>query len=153
MQFSACSQRLEIECDPCKNTMAKWACGYSKPSNMHHCAKKKGAGRTLWICCDHFPILWGGFCFFSPALHPDLQKCFGLGRKFTRQSVDLKFFPVISPNVGSAVQDTAVPVPCFQLIRKWKTFYNPDLDSSCIMCLIFAALSYQRPWPGHSHFL
>lgn len=43
---------------------------------------------------------------------------FGLGRKFTRQSGDFKFFSVISPNAGSAVQDTAVPVHCFQLIRK-----------------------------------
>lgn len=32
----------------------------------------------------------------------------GFGRKFRLQSSDFKFFSVISPNAGNAVQDTGV---------------------------------------------
>lgn len=45
---------------------------------------------------------------FSHLIYVIFEHCLGFGGKFRLQSSDFKFFSVISPNAGNAVQDAGV---------------------------------------------
>lgn len=114
--------------------LAKSARNYRKPSNTHDWTKES-AGRTPQICCDHIPLWMKSFFLPSPQ-PPDLWKHHGPGRKFIQQSTfNSSLSLLVMQGVGWKTlwcQSTA-----FNWLESERAFYNPDLGSSCILCLIF----------------